>query len=79
MIMSNALVVLLLSFICSLYSYRVLELQGVNIELVITNYKYVAVLFYDKSSQGSELLKTWEAAASLIKDMKVDSEIGKVG
>lgn len=59
------------------YAKQVLELQGVNFELAITSYKYVAVLFYDKSQRGQNLLKSW-MNASLNLDIDRESELATV-
>lgn len=60
-------------------SRELLELEGSNFELTITAYKYLAVLFYDHSAEGKELLDIWSTAvASLYDPLPEDCEIGKV-
>lgn len=56
----------------------VLELQGVNFELALTSYKYIAVAFHDNSDFGESMHKNWVEAAQLIRDFEPDSEIATV-
>lgn len=57
---------------------QVLELQGVNFELAITSYKYVAVLFYDDSARGASLHNAWMKASEALDDLDADSELATV-
>ncbi|RYH12562.1 hypothetical protein EON65_37940 [archaeon] len=59
---------------------EVLELEGNTFELALTSHKYLAVLFYDTSAKGQELLQTWDNAAFEIGDdaFPEDCEIAKV-
>ena len=56
----------------------VLELQGVNFELALSSYKYVAILFYDNSPQGKALERSWMRAAEDLDSLDSDCEIAKV-
>lgn len=67
-----------LAYLFIINAKQILELQGVNFELAITSYKYVAVLFHDKSSKGKELLEAWTKASLELDDLNSDSEIAKV-
>ena len=41
----------------------VIQLQATNFELILSNYRYAAILFYDHSTQ--DLLQEWKEAAAL--------------
>jgi hypothetical protein len=72
------ILVLILAAIWSINARRVLELQGVNFELALTSYKYVAVLFYDKTTRGQSLLKAWLAASEELDDLSSEAELAMV-
>lgn len=82
--MSSSLLVLytllvvgyLLTF-CS--GHEVIELQSTNFELTVTTYKYIAILFYDESSQGQKLMQSWLDGGLAIKgNLPTDCEMSKV-
>lgn len=56
----------------------VLELQGTNLELTLTSYKYLAVLFYDDSDLGRDYMNNWRLAAQDLKYLPKESEIAQV-
>ncbi len=56
-----------------------MELQGVNFELALTSYKYVAILFYNDSELGRRLELLWHETAEGLKDsLDKDVEMAKV-
>jgi hypothetical protein len=57
---------------------EVLELQGTNLELTLTTYKYLAVLFYDNSPASRTYRSNWALAAEDIGRLPVDCEIAQV-
>jgi hypothetical protein len=57
---------------------EVLELQGINFELALTSYKYLAVLFYDETDFGMNLENNWSLAAESISGLPQDGEMAKV-
>jgi hypothetical protein len=77
--MHGVVVTLLLLFCTTIVARDILELESTNLELTITTYRYLAILFYDESPQGETLLKVWNETALRIPDELPDnSEIGKV-
>jgi hypothetical protein len=68
----------LLSFFLGATGREVVELQGVNFELALTSYKYVAILFYDSSANGKELEQKLILSAERIESLPTDCEIAKV-
>lgn len=64
----NVSMILLFSFFTLAVSRSVLELQGVNFELALTSYKYAAILFYDSSTNGQNLIEQWLKAAEGFED-----------
>ena len=56
----------------------VLELQGVNFELAITNSKYAAILFYDSSPAGQTFIEQWVKAAEGFNDSSDIHEDGEI-
>lgn len=72
-------ILLLLFFQGYVDAKEVLELSSSNFELSITAYRYIALLFYDSSIQGEQLVDTWEELSkSLPSDFPDDSEIAMV-
>ncbi|KAJ1430041.1 hypothetical protein B484DRAFT_449113 [Ochromonadaceae sp. CCMP2298] len=57
---------------------EVLELQGINFELALTSYKYLAVLFYDETDFGMNLENNWSLAAESIAGLPQDGEMAKI-
>jgi hypothetical protein len=73
------LLLLLVSIALALTSAKeVLELQGINFELALTSYKYLAVLFYDETDFGMNLENNWSLAAEGIEGLPQDGEMAKV-
>lgn len=56
----------------------VLELQGTNLELTLTSYKYLAILFYDESDLGRNYVNNWRLAAQDLKYLPKECEIAQV-
>lgn len=56
----------------------VLELQGTNLELTLTSYKYLAILFYDDSDLGRNYINNWRLAAQDLQELPKDCEISQV-
>ena len=76
---SIILILLLLQLmIIMIESRQVLEIQGVNFELVISSYKYTAVLFYDKSIEGKQLEEEWIQASDMLEGLQQDRELAKI-
>lgn len=79
MIMMMIFILLLLQLmIIMIESRQVLEIQGVNFELVISSYKYTAVLFYDKSIEGKQLEEEWIQASDMLEGLQQDRELAKI-
>lgn len=60
---------------------EIIELESTNLELTLTAYRYLAILFYDDSKQSSQLLDVWEETAAKLpagNEFPENSEIGKV-
>lgn len=60
------------------FAKDILELQGVNFELSLTSYQYLAILFYDDNDLEKDLENTWSSAADLIKTLPHECEMAKV-
>lgn len=77
--MNAVVVTLFLLFCATIVARDILELESTNLELTITAYRYLAILFYDESPQGETLLKVWnETAHRIPEDLPDNSELGKV-
>ena len=59
-------------------SIEVVELQGVNFELSLTSYRYLAILFYDDSNPSRDLEDMWTAASDKIQTLPHECEMAKV-
>lgn len=59
-------------------SIEVVELQGVNFELSLTSYRYLAILFFDDSSSSRDLEDMWTAASDKIQTLPHECEMAKV-
>lgn len=57
---------------------EVVELQGVNFELSLTSYRYLAILFYDDSNTSRDLEDMWTAASDKIQTLPHECEMAKV-
>ena len=73
-----AIAVLLIAQTALVCARDVIELQGINFELAITSYKYIAILFYDDSVKSKEMEKQWLISAMKIDNLPKDCEVGKV-
>ena len=73
-----AVVLMLVQILIIIESRQVLEIQGVNFELVISSYKYTAVLFYDKSIEGKQLEDEWIQASDMLEGLQEDRELAKI-
>ena len=62
----------------SVFAKDILELQGVNFELSLTSYQYLAILFYDDNDLEKDLENTWSSDADLIKSLPHECEMAKV-
>jgi hypothetical protein len=74
----NVSLILLVSFLAVAVSRSVLELQGVNFELALTSYKYAAILFYDSSTNGQNLIDQWLKAAEGFEDSSDIHDEGEI-
>jgi len=71
--------IVLLSLSSLLLAREVVELEATNLELTLTAYQYLAILFYDDSPQSDELMQLWEETAKLLpEEFAGNSEIAKV-
>lgn len=58
---------------------EMLELESTNLELTLTAYHYLAILFYDDSEKSDQLLHMWEETATkLPEEFPQNSEIAKI-
>mmetsp|Transcript_27075 Transcript_27075/g.45348 ORF Transcript_27075/g.45348 Transcript_27075/m.45348 type:complete len:673 (+) Transcript_27075:61-2079(+) len=73
-----SIVIALVSIAHIATSKEVLQLQGVNFELALTSYNYLAVLFFDDSELGQTMEQRWSEAAAGIKELSLDGEMGKI-
>ena len=73
---------LLSLLLCSCLIYingiDLLHLEASNFDLVLASSKYAAVLFYDKSATGVDLIKNWENASILINELHDDATMAKI-
>ncbi len=69
---------LLLASFAFLFARDIIELQTTNFEVALANYKYLAVLFYDKTTEGAKLEQDWMDAANRLNNMHKDSQLAKV-
>lgn len=79
MVIMHWIIAVLLGFAVA-SAREVLELEGNTLELALSSHKYLAVLFYDASPKGQELLQTWDNAAAEIGNdaFPEECEIAKV-
>ena len=73
-----AVALMLMQILIIIESRQVLEIQGVNFELVVSSYKYTAVLFYDKSIEGKQLEDEWIQANDMLEGLQEDRELAKI-
>ena len=67
-------------FAVPVQSREVTALQSDNFELALSTYHYAAILFYDDSKTGKQLVNNWERAAAhpLLESLSSSSEIAMI-
>lgn len=78
MILIHILLIFLVAFSSFALGKEVLELRGVNFELALSSYQYVAILFYDATEKGKQLENSFKDAALNLDSLNRNCEIAKI-
>ena len=71
--------IVILTYITLCLCHEVVELQSTNFELTLTAYKYIAILFYDDSAKGQQMVSTWDQGGlAMSETLPQDCEMAKV-
>ena len=59
-------------------AHEVLVLESHTFEVSITEYEYIAILFFDKSIDGRKFEALWEESADMIESLPSHATMAKV-